>query len=712
MRHIWRFLILYAVPQWPRVLTTVASALVTSALLSLNFLTLVPLLKVMVEGEGLHAWLDRKICQARYGVELRLPMPAEIASGLVRPHALVVGAIDRQTQTLHPMDQVLGIAGQDGLEGAGGLLAALASNPRAKAAILVSSPQEPNDIRQVVLSDLDMFQTDRSWSALQRRAYLTVLHKARGLARYVPAGQSNMLKAVLIILIGILILTLIRCATKFYQNYMGAKIVHTAAMRIKQDVFRHMTHMPVGNFDQQRPSDYVSRVVRDANEIAFCLSVLFGPALREPLNTIFFVATAMMLDWQLTLLFLCGGPVVLLLIVRFGKRIRKASHRSLQAASEMLSQLNQTLTGLRVVKVYNRQDHEQAKFAVITNKHLKEQLRMARIEAAASPVMEVIGMAAACLAIAVGVRWIQRVGSSEFLALLVLLGAAADAARKSSDLWPRLQRSVAPAQRLMSLFEQAREMERPGAIAVRKLSGKIEFRDVYFTYPGATRPAIAGINLSIEPGQTVAIVGGNGSGKTTLIQLIPRFYDPDSGQVLIDGIDLRDMTLASLRDQIGLVTQQVITFHDTIANNIGYGRPDATDQQIIDAARQAFADEFISQLPAGYQTVIGEGGCGLSGGQLQRIAIARAILKDPPILILDEATSQIDADSETKIHQAIQGMMGRRTTIIIAHRFSTVMAADRIVVMHDGRIVDQGDHQYLVDCCPLYRALYQTQLVH
>jgi ABC-type multidrug transport system fused ATPase/permease subunit len=243
------------------------------------------------------------------------------------------------------------------------------------------------------------------------------------------------------------------------------------------------------------------------------------------------------------------------------------------------------------------------------------------------------------------------------------------------------------------------------------MSREIEFRDVVFGYPGTDRTVLKGINLKVKAGHNVAIVGPNGSGKTTLANLMPRFYDPDSGQVLIDGEDIQNATLFSLRSQIGMVTQSVVTFNDTIAANIAYGRPGAAREEVIDAAKRSFAHEFIAPLPNGYDTIIGEQGTGLSGGQLQRIIIARAILKNPAILIFDEATSQVDADSEAKIHKAIEEIMQDRTSFIIAHRFSTVITADVIVVMDDGQIIAQGQHEELMETCPLYQSLYETQLI-
>jgi len=294
---------------------------------------------------------------------------------------------------------------------------------------------------------------------------------------------------------------------------------------------------------------------------------------------------------------------------------------------------------------------------------------------------------------------------------LVLLGAAADSVRKTSGIWNRVQEANAASERVFSVIDTPVEFEVPGAVELPPLKSKVEFRAVVFTYPGSSSPVLKGINLTVSAGHNVAIVGPNGSGKTTLANLMPRFYDPDSGQVLIDGKDIRDATLRSLRSQIGMVTQDVVTFNDTIATNIAYGKPGATEREIIAAAKRSFAHEFISPLPDGYDSEIGEQGAGLSGGQLQRIIIARAILNDPAILIFDEAMSQVDADSEAKIHKAIEEIMQDRTSFIIAHRFSTVITADVIVVMDDGKIVAQGQHEELIQTCPLYQSLYETQLV-
>jgi ABC-type multidrug transport system fused ATPase/permease subunit len=538
---------------------------------------------------------------------------------------------------------------------------------------------------------------------------------AQRLLRFVPKEQTRESKknAIVFIILLMAVVTVVRCIARFYQDYTARKVMHTTLARLREDAFQHSLEIPVGFFASEGPSDTVSRLVRDTEAVGTGLKVLLGKALREPLKAVGLIGMAMLIDSNLTLIFLCGAPISLFVLGKLGRKIRRATKRSLRSWAKMLAKLREAIAAIHIVKVYNRQQYEHDVFHVINRKLLKQQFRIAKADAATGPILETLGMIAGAVGLILGAQWVLggSMQGPDFFALLFCLGGSAESVRRTSGVWNRIQQASAAAERVYSVIDQCPEVEKPGAFELEPLKNKIEFSDVVFTYQGSETHVLKGINLTVQAGHNVAVVGPNGSGKTTLANLIPRFYDPDSGQVFIDGKDIRDATLFSLRSQIGMVTQNVVTFNDTVAANIAYGKPDATREEIIAAARRSFAHEFISPLPDGYRTIIGEQGVGLSGGQLQRIIIARAIVKNPAILIFDEATSQVDADSEAKIHSAIEEIMQDRTTFIIAHRFSTVISADVIVVMDEGRIVAQGQHDELMQTCPLYQSLYETQLV-
>ncbi len=718
----------YLWPQWPRIIAVVLSAMVIAALLSLSFMTLIPLLKVMIGTEGLHGWVDRKATQAFYGLEFDVPRASELTDGAelsLRTHLLVAdvepGSLADKAG-IRARDRIADVNGlaarQDTEVPYTRLLQELVATRQEAIPIAMRRAQDDTFVpKQATLQTPynEPYVKSLDWKRsrrLQWRAETAVAQGALRLVSLLPRDVSP-IKAVLVIVLGVGIITVIRCTAKFYQDYLGQKIVEVGINRLREDVFAHLTHMPVAVFADERPSDVISRIVRDTVTMGAAIRVLLGKALREPMNAMFMLAVAAYINWQLTLVFLCAAPFVLVLLGTFGAKMKKATRRSLVASSQMLAKLQETVAGLRVIKVYNQEQYEQTRFKNINDRLLKQLLKISKVDAAAHPVLEVLGMLAGSAALVVGMIWVtnRQLDGPEFLALLVLLGASAEAVRKTSDIWTKIQAANAAAERIFAVLEQPTESEQPNAVVLPPMSESIEFQDVVFSYPGADRPALDGINLVVTAGQNVAIVGPNGSGKTTLANLLPRFYDPEAGRVLIDGYDIRGVTLQSLRRQIGMVTQQVISFNDTVAANIGYGRQGATRDEIEAAARRAYAHEFICQFPKGYDTVIGEQGVGLSGGQLQRIVIARAILKNPTILIFDEATSQIDADSEAKIHEAIEEIMEGRTTFIIAHRFSTVIAADVIAVINDGRIIAQGQHEELMQTCPVYQALYETQLI-
>jgi ABC-type multidrug transport system fused ATPase/permease subunit len=679
-------------------------------MLSVSIVSMIPILKVMMGEEGLHGWVDRKICEKRYGMDFYLPDKSDLyqeGADAMRSQLIIVhvGKDSWAEQAgLKLYDRILGVVkGDDGAQ--------------ITAAMQMQEAIATCDAGQrltVVVQRADRPVPDVVQAAPEKAAYVDW---AQWVVSHVPRNETSESKfrAIMVLVILVTVITILRCMARFYQQYLGEKIVHIAVTHIREDVFRHVMYMSVGFFSARGTSDTTSRILGDVAMSGKGIKILLGKAIREPFSAAAALAVAFTINWQLTAIFLLSAPFVIGLFAILGKKIKRATKKSLVVTAHILGRIQGAMNALRVVKVYNRQEHEIEHYQQSNRSLLKQNLKIAKVEAGTNPLLDVMGMFAMCGAILLGAAWVSgeypRLQSSEFFILIGLLGLAAESVRKVSDVWNHMQQANAAAERVFAVMDEPREPEAADAIDLQPLRNRIEFRKIVFTYPGAGQPALKGIDLEVPAGQTVAIVGPNGSGKSTLINLLPRFYDPDSGGIYIDGQDIHRATLASLRDQISMVTQNTVTFNDTIANNIAYSKPDATTDEIIHAARQAYAHEFIEPLPEGYETVIGENSSGFSGGQLQRIIIARAILKNPKILIFDEAMSQIDADSESKIHAALEDIMKGRTCFLIAHRFSTVISADRIVVVDDGRIVAQGTHEQLMTSCDVYKRLYETQLI-
>ncbi|MHC4143571.1 MAG: ABC transporter transmembrane domain-containing protein [Planctomycetota bacterium] len=716
MKAFWR-VFEYIWPQWPRLIVIVISAILIGILFSLSFMTVVPLLKVMMGEEGLHGWVDRKICGWRYGIDFYVPETIDFTNSENNSIAyyLLITNVELKSRA-----EAAGLKVQDKIVGVGNAIRQ-DLKPVSRSRLLEELANAADESSVM----LQLKQSGQNGELEDRQLQLNTgtnpfyvefaVNIAKWIVGFVPRGIATNVKtrAVVHIIILMCMVTIIRCIATFYQKYLAEKVVQIAIADLREDVFYHAMEMPVGFFSSRGTSDTISRIVNDINATGRGVKILLGKALREPLKAIFCLVGAMVISYKLTLIFLCCAPFVLGLAVLLGKKIKKYTRRSLRSSARMLGRLDGAVSALHVVKVYSQQEHESSAYRKINRVYLKQSLGISKVDSATGPIMEVFGMIAGSAALLVGVYWVTSANMqpSSFFGLLVALGISAESIRKSSDIWNKAQSANAAAERVFAVFDEPAEYEKPGAIELPVFKNRIEFKDVVFTYPGSDTPILKGVNLTVQAGYNVAIVGPNGSGKTTLINLLPMFYNTDSGQILIDGVNIRDVTLKSLRSQIGMVTQSVVTFNDTMAANIAYGRPSAAREEIVDAAKRSFADEFISILPKGYDTVIGEHGAGLSGGQLQRVVIARAILKNPAILIFDEATSQVDADSEAKIHNAIEQVMRDRTTFIIAHRFSTVITADVIVVMDDGQIVAQGQHEQLIQTCRLYQSLYETQLV-
>jgi ABC-type multidrug transport system fused ATPase/permease subunit len=526
-----------------------------------------------------------------------------------------------------------------------------------------------------------------------------------------PAGRPGRLRMFLGVLAIVLIATILRNILRFVQEYLVASAVNRAVTDIRCENYAVVLGLPTTYFSQQGITDTMSRFVADTSELRNGQITLFGKTLAEPGKAAASVVAALIISWKLTLLGMLVGPPAYWLIRRFGKRMKRAAKKMLESWSGMVGVLEETLGGIRVVKAYTMEQAERQRFRRVNRELLKQFNRIEKIDAATAPAIEALGITAACCAAALAGYWAltYEISTETFIAMMGCMATMFDPLRKLAKVVTRFQRSEAAAARVFELHDREMEKSQPDAPELPRHRRSVEFRNVSFRYPSAAEDAVKEVELTIEAGQTVAIVGPNGAGKTTLLALVPRLLEPTGGAVLIDGQDIAKVSLLSLRRQIGLVTQETVLFHATIGQNIAYGLADPKPQDVLAAAKKAFVDEFVRDLPEAYDTMVGERGATLSGGQRQRVTIARAILRDPAILIFDEALSQVDADSENRIHQAMEDFVRNRTTLMVAHRFQTVLSADRIAVMDAGRIIDVGTHRELLDRCRLYRHLYETQ---
>jgi subfamily B ATP-binding cassette protein MsbA len=434
--------------------------------------------------------------------------------------------------------------------------------------------------------------------------------------------------------------------------------------------------------------------------------------LREGFTLIAFLIAAFYYNWRLTLGSLLIAPPIAWLTIRFGSSLRKLARESFEGSTHLTDAAQEALSNQNIVKAYQAETRERDRFTQVAQRMRRAHLRSASIAGMSPPIIEFIGVLFVVALLFFGEREIRlgRMNAAQFLAFLFFLFRSYDPMRKLSRLQNSLSQALAAARHVWEVLDDRTEIpEKPNAIELRPLQGEIELRQVSFGYANEGRPVLQDVSLNVPVGKMVALVGESGGGKSTLTKLLPRFHDPTSGAVLWDGIDLRDARIASLRRQMALVTQETVLFNDTVRYNITYGRPGASDEEMRDAARTAFAHDFIMDLPSGYDTIIGERGIFLSGGQRQRLAIARAILMNAPVLILDEATSALDAESEQLVQRAIANLVRDRTTIVIAHRLSTVRRADNIVVMEAGRIIEQGTHKDLLARGGQYQRLYELQ---
>jgi ABC-type multidrug transport system fused ATPase/permease subunit len=526
--------------------------------------------------------------------------------------------------------------------------------------------------------------------------------------------------AVLWIVVALGALTIFGAVCNFMHSSLSLTVVARTIAGIRRDAFHRAVHLPLRGILSLGPTDAISRIVYDTATLGAGLNAMVSKAVAQASKGVVAACAAFYYDWRVAAVAIPTAPILATIIRRLGKKIRRASRTALEGQAGLYKRSTEALVGARVVKAFTAERIESARFHSVNKGVVKQELRVRTARALSSPLIETISIIAlGALALFFAKAIIDRnMDPEDFLLALGSLGLAAAQLKPLTGFVNDVQQSAAAADRIRQLMVM--EPEAGHGIGLPRLPAhreSIAFEKITFTYPGAAAPALRDVSLTIPYGQTVAFVGPNGSGKTTLLSLVPRLFDPDTGRLLVDGRDIRDVNVRSLRRQIGVVTQDTVLFTGPIADNIAYGSGldlKEDGERIRDAARRARAEEFILAKPGGYAFELGEGGSGLSGGQRQRLAIARAILRDPAILILDEATSMIDTDSEAKIAEAIAEFVGssasRRTCLIVAHRLSTVKNADEIVVMNAGQIEDRGRHDELLARCPTYQQIARGQL--
>jgi subfamily B ATP-binding cassette protein MsbA len=570
--------------------------------------------------------------------------------------------------------------------------------------LLTSAPQEEAPPSLQVAQKLPPWVSD-----LKKRFDLAgqLNSSYRSLKRRLGVGPDETVYFVPLLM---MLIFLLRCLADFVSGYAFQNIGLGVTTDMRNDLYWHILRQS-SRFHSEHPSgELVARVINDValmqNAVANRLFDLF----QQSITLVVLVVLLLSIHFELALVCLVVAPVLVFPIVRFGKGMRRTSHRSQERMADLASLMAEGVRNHRVVKAFGMEEFEYNRFREATRRHLRVNLWAQMLAHASGPVVEALAVLGAAALLIYAGRTIRagELSGSVLLQFLFALLALYDPIRKLNKVNLALQEAMAAAQRVARLTEMPNDIaERPDARAVDTVREGIVYERVSFAYEDRT--VLHDVTLPIRAGEIVALVGSSGAGKSTMVNLLPRFFDPDEGRITIDGTDIRDLELKSLRALIGIVTQDTVLFNDSIRNNIAYGRSDLPLERVREAAAAAYADEFVMQLSHGYGTVIGESGLRLSGGQRQRLAIARALLKNAPILILDEATSHLDTHSESLVQKALSNLMQGRTTLVIAHRLSTVMRADRIVVMEDGRIVEEGNHGELMALGGTYRRLYDLQ---
>lgn len=689
----------YVPPHRLRLVIGLLAAVCVSLFYTFSVSSIVPVLKIIfAEHETLVDWLHRAEAQRRLGVVLLADVPDDPAGLLIAD----VRSTSPAAGLLRPGDRIIRV-GRDSAS-AYALTARIAAFPREHLDEVAVRGAD----RQVREIELPLKPHRGWWDTLCRTA------------AWLPAGRTPeaRLRTLLLIMSGVVLVSLLGGLFRFVNEGLVASAIQRTMHDLRTALAAHTLRLPVQWHSLQPAGDTLGRFATDLSKVEVGMSTLFGKVVREPLNAVGVLTLTVLLDWHMLAVAAVCLPVGIVAIRAFGRLIKRAQRRASESWGRLLDHLGERLAGIRVVKAYNMEEAESRRFEREGRELTTAQTHIELVDAASTPALEVLAALAISAFILYGGSRVfqQQLEPHVLFGAVICLGAVFDPLRKLSNVYNRLQAAEVSARRLFELLDQPAEQAPAAYAELPPMTREIEFRDVGFAYPSNPgRRVLDGINLRVRKGQVVALVGANGSGKTTLVSLLLRFFEPDQGEILIDGCNIAGVTLRSLRAQIGLVTQDAVVFSGTVRANIAYGANGVAEEDVQRAARLAHVDDFVRTLrvdhdgrvTTGYDALINART--LSGGQRQRIVLARAILRNPPILILDEATSQVDSESEQKIQEALEDVIRDRTTFIIAHRFSTIARADLIVVLDGGRIVGVGRHADLLRSCPFYETLVKTQ---
>jgi ATP-binding cassette, subfamily B, bacterial MsbA len=495
-------------------------------------------------------------------------------------------------------------------------------------------------------------------------------------------------------------------------DYLNSYCMAWVSLRVLEDIrcklYSHIVGQSIEFFNRERAGNLISRVANDTRVAQMALTTISSDLIKQPLTIVAALAALIHLDWKFTIMSVVLFPICLVPIVIYGKKVRRQGKDEESGASDMMVVLQETFAGIRVIKAFAREGQESRNFEKVSREQFKNSIRVRKAIEIVGPMVEAV--AAIGVGLALLYVWFAQLSAATFLALLTGIFMLYDPVKNLSKIHLLMQKCFAATTNIFEIMHRPPSIQdAPDAVEISECRGEIQLENVTFRYRAGLPPALRNVSLEIESGKYYALVGSSGAGKSTILSLLLRFYEPENGTIRVDGRDIKTIKQKSLRNSIGIVTQDTFLFHDSILNNIRYGKIKATKEEVIAAARQAYAHDFILNQPNGYDTVIGDKGCLLSGGQQQRISIARALLKNAPILLLDEAMSALDSEAEREIQAALERLSAGRTVIAIAHRLSTVLKADQIVVMHHGEIKQVGRHRELLETSTLYRRLYDLQ---